>query len=378
MCAYTYTFTHIHYQWPLFYTNTSTHTHTYIHWHVHTHKQMQTHTQTQIHIHVQKHVHVHVLLRVRVGWGGEGGVERGRRGGSVGGWVDECVLVRMCVLCVLIPSAVSLRKNGAQQLYQVKRMIGGLGNVLFSTCSLTWNVFLSVNFSEARDNSSWAVLWSAELTASFPRSPTCVRPKNFRVWNQNVPVCTGGGDTCAHTVTFWIHTRRLFLRAKPRHTPHHTQHNTTPQRQKQTETDRERDDEKRKDKKREHETLKRRNEKMEEERQEETREDERGYLRQDKRRDKMQKKRGDHILKKRLRWFFPKKCFKWNPPDELVLNVSRKNPFRTNYSSIFLRKFRIWPCFQLFTWFEFDFSGRGNWVRDIFGAHRTHYFSWNI
>ena len=29
-------------------------------------------------------------------------------GGSVGGWVGEYVLVRMCVLCVLIPSAVSL------------------------------------------------------------------------------------------------------------------------------------------------------------------------------------------------------------------------------------------------------------------------------
>ena len=30
-----------------------------------------------------------------------------------------------------------------------------------------------------------------------------------------------------------------------------------------------------------------------------------------------------------------------NPPDELAQNVSKKNPFRTNYSSIFLRKFRI-------------------------------------
>ena len=36
---------------------------------------------------------------------------RERRGEwwSVGGWVGEYVLVRMCVLCVLIPSAVSLR-----------------------------------------------------------------------------------------------------------------------------------------------------------------------------------------------------------------------------------------------------------------------------
>ena len=43
--------------------------------------------------------------------------------------------------------------------------------------------------------------------------------------------------------------------------------------------------------------------------------------------------------------------------------------FRTNYSSIFLRKFRIWPFFQLFTWFEFDFSGRENEIRERFRAH---------
>ena len=35
-----------------------------------------------------------------------------------------------------------------------------------------------------------------------------------------------------------------------------------------------------------------------------------------------------------------------NPPDELAQNVSKKNPRRTNYSSIFLQKFRIWPFFN--------------------------------
>ena len=30
-----------------------------------------------------------------------------------------------------------------------------------------------------------------------------------------------------------------------------------------------------------------------------------------------------------------------NPPDELAQNVSKKIPFGTNHSSIFLRKFRI-------------------------------------
>ena len=42
-------------------------------------------------------------------WEGDGREGRGVVGGSVGGWVGEYVLVRMCVLCVLIPSAVSLR-----------------------------------------------------------------------------------------------------------------------------------------------------------------------------------------------------------------------------------------------------------------------------
>ena len=36
----------------------------------------------------------------------------------------------------LIPSAVSLRRAGVEQLYQVKRMIGGIGNMFVSVqCS---------------------------------------------------------------------------------------------------------------------------------------------------------------------------------------------------------------------------------------------------
>ena len=68
-------------------------------------------------------------------------------------------------------------------------------------------------------------------------------------------------------------------------------------------------------------------------------------------------------MKRNERIFFSKKFSRpSDPPDESAQTVSKKNSFRTNYSSIFLRKFRIWPCFQLFTWFEFDFSGRAkNW-----------------
>ena len=61
-----------------------------------------------------------------------------------------------------------------------------------------------------------------------------------------------------------------------------------------------------------------------------------------------------------------------NPPDELAQNVSKKNPFRTNYSSIFLlRKFRIWPFFQLFTGFEFDFFGPQELIQKYFRRART-------
>ena len=41
---------------------------------------------------------------------------------------------------LLIPSAVSLRRAGVEQLYQVKRMFRGSGHVLFSTFSQTLNV----------------------------------------------------------------------------------------------------------------------------------------------------------------------------------------------------------------------------------------------
>ena len=53
-------------------------------------------------------------------------------------WWWWCVfVVHWTRISQLIPSAVSFRRNG---VHQVKRMIGGLENVLFSTCSQTENV----------------------------------------------------------------------------------------------------------------------------------------------------------------------------------------------------------------------------------------------
>ena len=82
-------------------------------------------------------------------------------GGSVGRWVGEYVLVRVCVVFVVVSVVLVfvsvvlvfvsvvlvfvslcwcfLKIPETEQPYQVKRMIGGLRNVLFSTCSQTSN-----------------------------------------------------------------------------------------------------------------------------------------------------------------------------------------------------------------------------------------------
>ena len=64
--------------------------------------------------------------------------------------VDVCVVVVVVeegegeeetdrTMSQLIPSAVSLRIAETEELYQAKRMIGGIGNVLLSTYSQTEN-----------------------------------------------------------------------------------------------------------------------------------------------------------------------------------------------------------------------------------------------
>ena len=76
---------------------------TYAHESKHIHIHMYIHIYICIYTHIHKYTCMYMCVCVCV-W-------EGRRvvvGGSVGGWVGEYVLVRMCVLCVLIPSAVSL------------------------------------------------------------------------------------------------------------------------------------------------------------------------------------------------------------------------------------------------------------------------------
>ena len=54
--------------------------------------------------------------------------------------VVVCVCWRVCVLACSTLSAVSLKIAEFEQLCQVLRLIGGIGNMLFSTCSQTLNV----------------------------------------------------------------------------------------------------------------------------------------------------------------------------------------------------------------------------------------------
>ena len=180
------------------------------------------------------------------------------------------------------------------------------------------------------------------------------------------------------------------------HHDHNDTHHTTQHgdRQRETETDRNRERQRKRDKTRQEKRRrdktrrqeKRRQEKREERRSntreetrwkrreqkqdkrwEERRLEERRWTRKEetrwKRREKMKGKMKGKMKRDRdeKRWIFSKKCLRTLKPARWISSTCfEKNPSRTNYSSIFLRKFRIWPCFQVFTWFEFDFSGRGN------------------
>ena len=100
------------------------------------------------------HIHMYICVCVCEGEG-EGREGRGVvLGGSVGRWVGEYVLVRVCVVLVFVSVVLVfvsvvlvfvslcwcfLKIPETEQPYQVKRMIGGLRNVLFSTCSQTSN-----------------------------------------------------------------------------------------------------------------------------------------------------------------------------------------------------------------------------------------------
>ena len=230
---------------------------------------------------------------------------------------------------------------------------------------------------------------------------------------------------CAYTGTFWIYTRRRFLRAKPRHTPHHThnttQHttqHTTPHGDRDRETQRDTDRETERDRERQRETEKERQDKKRKEKTEKTRQDKRRSkekkredetrqekTRQDKRRSKEEKredkkrewarqeKRQDE---KEERWkrkeetgwkrrermkgemkrdrgdfFFQKNVSESsNQWDELAQNVSKKNPRRTNYSSIFSAKVQNLAVFFIYL-HDSNSIFRAGWIKSEYIRNRT-------
>ena len=58
-----------------------------------------------------------------------------------------------------------------------------------------------------------------------------------------------------------------------------------------------------------------------------------------------------------------------NPPDELAQNVSKKNLSDDFFLNCPFESSDSYRVFQLFTRFEFDFSGRGNHFRSGFRRH---------
>ena len=276
-------------------------------------------TKTYTHIHKYTCMYMCVCVCVcacgREGRGGEGWWV----GRWVGGLVGMCWCVCVCCVCCVVslcwclclcagdcvccvcwfPPQFPSRLLKLNSLIRQSEWWEDSGTCCSRPVLKPWmgknQGFLSVNLSEARDNSTWAVSWLAELTVtplpspSFPPPPLspCVRPKSIRRPHvvarvRVLPVHTGtfestqGGVLNLHTVFF-------FLRAKPRHTPHHTTQQHTTQ---HTETEMERETEK-EDRERRHDKTK------------ERREAKRREKREDERREK--KRRRDE-QKKRRRW----------------------------------------------------------------------------
>ena len=122
------------------------------------------------------------------GCGGGGGGRRGERREA------------NRTIWLLVPSAVSIGIAGVEQLYQVQRMIGGIGNMLFSISSHTENV--------QDPRVSLVNLWGQVITPRWRIlvSRTGDDPLPLRVSIQNAPVCTFKTSHVrvvpVHTVTF--------------------------------------------------------------------------------------------------------------------------------------------------------------------------------
>ena len=101
-----------------------------------------------------------------------------------------------------------------------------------------------------------------------------------------------------------------------------------------------------------------------EKRREEEREDKkREEARQEKRQDEERERDGGKMI------FFKKNVSEpSNPPDELAQNVSKKNPRRTNYSSIFSAKVQNLAVFSFIYMIRIRFFGPQELIQNGFRA----------
>ena len=117
-------------------------------------------------------------------------------------------------------------------------------------------------------------------------------------------------------------------------------------------------------------------EKVREKRREEKREDKkREKARQEKRQDEeereYERKKKETRSKRRDDFFLEENVSRpSNPPDELAPHVSKKNPFRTNYSSIFSAKVQNLAVFSFIYMIRIRFFGPGELIQNGFSGAR--------
>ena len=143
-----------------------------------------------------------------------------------------CMYMCVCV-CVCVwegrGRSVPQDENGAQQLHQVKRMIGGLGNVLFSTCSQTLNAvnlwgqvrtLRGLVLVSGTDGDPPPLSFLSSLSPVCPsKKPPCVDSKRPRVYRHHARMCyhmcawcryTRGRFESTHGGVLNVHTEAFF------------------------------------------------------------------------------------------------------------------------------------------------------------------------
>ena len=135
---------------------------------------------------------------------------------------------------LLIPAKVSLKRAETEQLFQVKRMIGGIGDMLFSICSQTENVFDPTNcffgeplWGQVRTPRElfWVIRTGDDPPCVDSKTPPCVHTKRTRVYRHLAHMLKHMCAWCWHTRgRFEPHTGfSTFLQRAATHThTHHT------------------------------------------------------------------------------------------------------------------------------------------------------------